>query len=185
MKIMESIRKRKNQKGFTLIELVVAVAIMLLLGAAVTPMLLSHLKDAKVAAVNETLINAKTAFDSYFVKNQGVLTDSDTDSDYLDEMVSENFLPVAPSIAGAGALTVTLDSSNANYDEYAIEAGSVEDGVCSILKTLDGQIDDDDLTTGNFKVTDADDATGATACGQNTTTADDGDLWYLLSRVNK
>ena len=149
---MRKVFKKNNQKGFTLIELVVAIAIMLLMGAAVTPMLLSHLKDAKVATVNETLLAIKTAFDSYYTKAEGVPNDSDSDSDYLDEVVDAGFLPRTPEILKK---TPTLERGDVTYDhdsdpltpdittgeEYTINVTGLDANEIELVKSLDERVD--------------------------------------------
>ncbi|HDH98319.1 MAG TPA: type II secretion system protein [Deltaproteobacteria bacterium] len=90
-------KKLRSQKGFTLIELIVAVGIMLILAAVATPLLLGHIKDSKVSNVNEQLLNVKSAFDSYFTKNNGLISDSDSDGDFLDEMIDAGWISNDPS----------------------------------------------------------------------------------------
>ena len=90
-------KKLRSQKGFTLIELIVAVGIMLILAAVATPLLLGHIKDSKVSNVNEQLLNVKSAFDSYFTKNNGLISDSDSDGDFLDEMIDAGWISNNPS----------------------------------------------------------------------------------------
>ena len=90
-------KKLRSQKGFTLIELIVAVGIMLILAAVATPLLLGHIKDSKVSNVNEQLLNVKSAFDSYFTKNNGLISDSDSDEDFLDEMIDAGWISNDPS----------------------------------------------------------------------------------------
>jgi prepilin-type N-terminal cleavage/methylation domain-containing protein len=131
----------RKAQGFTLMELVVAVAIMLIIGAAVTPMLLSHIKDAKVASVNETLLNTKTAFDSYFASEEGSISDTTI----LDNVIAAGFLGQTPSIDNIGDITIELDDTTVSgYDIYTIEAdlGSVTYAdVSSVLEALDVQLD--------------------------------------------
>lgn len=90
-------KKLRSQKGFTLIELIVAVGIMLILAAVATPILLGHVKDSKVSNINEQLLNVKSAFDSYFTKNNGLISDSDSDGDFLDEMINAGWISNNPS----------------------------------------------------------------------------------------
>ena len=90
-------KNKRRSKGFTLIELVVAIGIMLVLAAVATPFLLGHIKDAKISSMNEQFLNIESAFNSYYLKHNGILVDSDNDSDYLDEMINDGWLSSSPS----------------------------------------------------------------------------------------
>ena len=90
-------RKRMNQKGFTLIEIVVAIAVMLVIGAAATVLLLGHLNDAKTASVLDDTIKIKAALNSEIARAQGNLADTDGDGDYLDDMLDRGAIDRMPS----------------------------------------------------------------------------------------
>lgn len=53
--------KRNNRKGFTLIELVVVIAIIGVLAAILVPILMNHVKKSRLATANA---NAKTAYNA-------------------------------------------------------------------------------------------------------------------------
>jgi len=62
---MQSIR-RTDRRGFTLIEIVIAVAIVAIFAAAMTPMVFRHLEDAKIGkAQNETEVIASAVLGYY------------------------------------------------------------------------------------------------------------------------
>ena len=152
--------KKLGQKGFTLIELVVAIAIMLVIGAAVTPMLLGHLKDAKVASVNETLLNTKTAFDSYYVKKmvQKGAVDIAGDKDLLVDMLAEGLMGRKPAIQGLGDLKIAgfASGDETKFYLYAPVAANTDlDGVSAAwFTTLDKQIDDENPGAGTLQLKD-------------------------------
>ena len=55
------VRKALNRRGFTLIEIVIAVAIVAVFAAAISPMVFRHLEDAKISKAqneSETIANA-------------------------------------------------------------------------------------------------------------------------------
>jgi prepilin-type N-terminal cleavage/methylation domain-containing protein len=158
----------RKAQGFTLMELVVAVAIMLIIGAAVTPMLLSHIKDAKVASVNETLLNTKTAFDSYFASEEGSISDTTI----LDNVIAAGFLGQTPSIDGLAAEMDITSAEVGDYDVYSITCDVTADEYTaseSVFLALDEQIDDGDLADGIMSV----DATDTT----------DGYFTYQIAKI--
>jgi len=149
---------KRKQAGFTLIELIVAIGIMLVLAAVATPFLLAHIKDAKVASLNEQILNVKASFDSYFTKRGGILTDSDNDGDYLDEMINEGWLSGDPS---KNDLTWTVKSytdANGKTSYYIEITNGGDDGYAYIhplASDLDESIDGtDDSTNGRFQYND-------------------------------
>ncbi len=99
-------RGRTNQGGFTLIEIVVAVAIVAIFVAAISPMVFRHLEESKISrAKNETETIAR-AVTTYF-KDVGVwpVTNRNGPSgNYVDRVVSSLDIPraVGPD-AGRGA----------------------------------------------------------------------------------
>lgn len=128
-----------KRKGFTLLELVVAVGIMLIIAAAATPFLLSHIRDSKIAAVNENLINLKTAFDSYFTKEGGSITASNI----LQDMVSKGWISPIPEKNGMSwSVEATTGASGNAY--YVFINGNAEalkyfgDLVGDLDKSVDG-----------------------------------------------
>ena len=93
-----------NRKGFTLIEIVIAVAIVAVFAAAISPMVFRHLEDAKVGkATNETETIA-TAVLSYYkdVGKWPVTRANGPSGNAADRVVSST---TVPNSAGAGAAT--------------------------------------------------------------------------------
>jgi len=157
-KIRKDIKNRRKQGegGFTLIELVVAIGIMLILAAVATPFLLGHIKDAKVASLNEQVLNINAAFDSYYTKEGGILTDSDGDGNYLDDMIDAGWLSNDPS--GKNGLNWTIeryeDASHkvAYYVKITNADASGYSYITDLASTLDEAIDGtDDGSNGRFQ----------------------------------
>ena len=58
-------RRRTGERGFTLLELMVVMAVMLILAAIAVPSYLSSVKKAKEAVLKEDLHTMRSAIDSY------------------------------------------------------------------------------------------------------------------------
>ncbi len=56
----------RNNQGFTLVELLIVVIILAILAAIVVPQFASSTDDAKVAALDSTLANIRSAIDLYY-----------------------------------------------------------------------------------------------------------------------
>lgn len=59
----------RNDQGFTLIEMLVVIAVIAILAATVGPMLINHVSDAKVAAARTQIEILGTALDAYRLDN--------------------------------------------------------------------------------------------------------------------
>ena len=139
-----------NKKGFTLLELVVAIGIMLIIGGVVTPMLLAHLKDAKTASFNEAILNVKTAFNSWYTAEQGNIADSDGDGDYMDDMVDAGWLSAIPETGQLTWKIVTHAGSSGT--EYLINAtGATAADFSDTMSDLDTKVDDGNVNDGILK----------------------------------
>ena len=97
-------RKLTNRDGFTLIEIVIAVAIVAIFAAALSPMVFRHLEDAKLTKAQNEAETVATAVLTYY-KDTGAwpYTNADGPSgNGIARMVSH---PVIATGAGAGAGT--------------------------------------------------------------------------------
>jgi len=161
-------RIRKNRKGFTLIELIVAIGIMLILAAVATPFLLTHIKNAKVSNLNEQILNVKSAFDSWYTAKGGLLPESDDDEanptgNHLDDMVTDGWLSSDPS--GKNNLNWYVrrfkDEDQGSYYIDVIEVVSDNSDGRDYLADIVGQLDEiidgtDNGTEGVFRYCTAD-----------------------------
>lgn len=64
LNILLKVRDRKNNKGFTLVELIVVIAIMAMLAIAITPRLTQFLDKSKITTDKEIANTVSTAFKS-------------------------------------------------------------------------------------------------------------------------
>ena len=63
---LKSVMKTQLQKGFTLVELLIVVIILAILAAIVVPQFASSTDDAKLASLDSTLANVRSAIQLYY-----------------------------------------------------------------------------------------------------------------------
>ena len=113
-------KKSNNKKGFTLVELVIVVAVIAILSAILIPTIGSVIKDAKDAAVKSDI---KT-----YVANKMIESEVDVDNDYFlqveekGEGTSKTYTVVAIYKWANGEAKV-VDSIEANYVPAGIPEG--------------------------------------------------------------
>ena len=66
------LNRLKNQKGFTLVELLVVVIILAVLAAVVIPQLRSSSQDAKLSALDSDLSTSRSAIELYYHQHNSV-----------------------------------------------------------------------------------------------------------------
>ena len=93
-----------NRRGFTLIEIVIAVAIVAVFAAAISPMVFRHLEDAKVGKAQQEAETIGTAILSYYkdVGKWPVTSSNGPAGNNTDRVISST---VVPNAAGSGAAT--------------------------------------------------------------------------------
>ncbi|HYL94116.1 MAG TPA: prepilin-type N-terminal cleavage/methylation domain-containing protein [Alphaproteobacteria bacterium] len=83
------IRKTRDQRGFTLIEMIIVVAIILILVAIAVPVYTQHVLHAREAVLKEDLYTLRNAIDQYS-------QDKERAPQSLDDLVSAGYLRVLP-----------------------------------------------------------------------------------------
>ncbi len=105
IKEIESITNRKeNQKGFTLVELIIVMAILVVLAGIAIPKFTGVLSSSKTKAHTANLKMLQDAVDIY-ISDAGVVA---TTVDSLNDLVTGGYLKAIPaSPTGGGSYTVT------------------------------------------------------------------------------
>lgn len=90
----------KNEKGFTLIEIIAVIIIMGILAAVAVPKFFSMQEDAKIAALNGALSEAAARFNHAFAKY--ILVEKKAPTDVATDLANATYLGANASNAGAG-----------------------------------------------------------------------------------
>lgn len=76
--MLKKLNRKKNQKGFTLVELLIVIAIIGILAAIAIPQFSSYRSKAFVAAARSDAKNAYTSLQAYISENPGVTPPNQT-----------------------------------------------------------------------------------------------------------
>jgi len=107
------LNKMKEQKGFTLIELMIVIAIIGILAAIAIPQFSAYRKRAYNSAAESDLKNFTTAQEAYFVDNQTYCNTPATLVATYGAFTSEN---VTVSINSANISTYNMSASHSSGD---------------------------------------------------------------------
>jgi len=103
-----------NKKGFTLIEIMIVVAIIALLAAIAIPNFVKYRNRARIGACGANLIQIARAYESYMMENDVEVT-SDTGvtaTELSSRLVGPtNYLKKFPNCAAGGTYSLTINGT--------------------------------------------------------------------------
>lgn len=111
---------RKSTNAFTLVELLIVVIILAILAAVVIPQFAASTDDAKVAALDTTLANMRSALDLYYQQHgeyPSALTDGTNAADGTPAFLAQ----LTQYTDGAGDVSTTKDATHI-YGPYLRKA---------------------------------------------------------------
>jgi type IV pilus assembly protein PilA len=139
-----------NSRGFTLLELMIVIAIIGILAAIAIPNFISYRKKAKIASVASDMKNFELGFYAYAIDNGDWPNDSHIVLPDLPLMASY----ISPAVWGK---TTPLGGTY-NWegpDSYPYAGISIFEVTAPVedLRILDSMLDDGDLSQGSFRQT--------------------------------
>ncbi len=140
----------ENQKGFTLLELLIVVAVIGILAAIAVPQFSKYRTNARVVKVASDLKNFRTAFMSYDLEHGFFPDDS--------HIVLPPGTGLEKIIGGGMWLNTTSLGGNYNWegpDAYPYAGVAILGATAgtATMEQLDARLDDGDLSTGSFRLT--------------------------------
>lgn len=103
-----------NKKGFTLIEIMIVVTIILLLAAIAIPNFIKYRNQARISACGANLIQIARAYEAYMMESDMEVTSTTavTAATLSSSLVgSTNYLKEWPSCAAGGTYSMTIDTT--------------------------------------------------------------------------
>jgi len=113
----------RTKKGFTLVEIMIVVAIIALLAAIAVPNLLTARRSANDAATQAELRTLQTSLENYAIDNNGNYSTGNAEAD-MDHLVNGNYLRVDPCVGGPtnGIKSGHLFTCVINLANYSVTA---------------------------------------------------------------
>jgi len=110
--MLQKLNKTKNQQGFTLIELMIVIAIIGILAAIAIPQFSAYRQRSYNSSAQSDLKNAATAQEAYFVDN----------SSYCGEKDTLTGATYGLYISAPGNVSVVLEVTAADEQQYTMGA---------------------------------------------------------------
>jgi general secretion pathway protein G len=124
-------RTRSSEAGFTLIELMIVIAIVAILSAVAIPAYLANVRRASEAALREDLQTMRQAIDSYTV-------DKEKGPQSLDDLVQAGYLKSIP----IDPITHHADTWIASQSDTLVNIDETQGGITDIHSGAQGQASD-------------------------------------------
>jgi prepilin-type N-terminal cleavage/methylation domain-containing protein len=115
---------RRNQKGFTLMELMVVIVIVAILAAVAVPLYINYVKDARRTEAKAAIGALSTAMEEFYLKT----------GDYANDVT--DLYPAAPGDPRPTNLDLTTVKEIQLHWEIKIEGGGDDDGYAIVLEGL-------------------------------------------------
>ncbi len=124
------IKLRKKEKGFTLVELLIVIAIIAVLAAVVTPVALSAINDSKATAVYAEIKSIETADLTYYVqKNKPAESIGALELNGISESgESKNATYAISGDENKRVLTVTISNAKVASRVSELKEGDISEG---------------------------------------------------------
>ncbi len=119
---------RKNNKGFSLVELIIVIAIIAILAAVLAPQFIRFLDDAEISTDIAKATNIETVINTLFASNDIEFDPTDTDPDTFVWDVDAGTITVGAGITG-GSTDNNLGAAIAMFNQLNIDGTTPTSGV--------------------------------------------------------
>jgi general secretion pathway protein G len=127
--LLEKIKKQKKTRGFTLIELMVVVAILGVLGLVVAQNIFPYFSQSQVTVVKTNIETLKNTVDKYRLNNKGRLPNSLEDLLQPDEFnMNEPYLEKSEAIIDPWGNPYTFIVTGKKFEIISFGSDSLEGG---------------------------------------------------------